>query len=77
MDYSKSLSDPDVIDMEAAAVTFIHQAYALTIPDTFGEIIKFAGVTANIQVMQDFTVMEDDLVDAVNADFPPRLAGEN
>jgi uncharacterized protein YegL len=65
MDYSLSLTDEDLVKVEEAAISFITELSNLTSSNklsNWGEIIKFV---RNIEVMQDFTTVKEDLLEGI------------
>lgn len=62
MDYSGSMSNQDVVDMEAALMTFVRMKH----PDDYMQIIKF---DTRVEVMNPFTNDTTILIDAIKAPF--------
>jgi hypothetical protein len=70
MDYSVSVTDADLVNIENAAVTFVNGLFDQTNPLlNFGEIRKFARTS---EIIQTFTSDENLILDGVLAPYPDR-----
>lgn len=70
LDYSVSVSDQDLINIEDAATLFVDELFALTTPLlNWGEITKFARTS---EVIEPFTDDKTLILDGITAPYPAR-----
>jgi VWFA-related protein len=76
LDYSVSVTDQDLVNIEDATTTFVNELFDLTAPFlNWGEITKFA---RNSEVIQNFTDDRDEILDGIVEPYPDRgVTGTN
>ena len=76
LDYSVSVTDHDLINIEDASTTFVTELFDLTAPFlNWGEVTKFARKS---KVIQSFTDDENSILDGIAAPYPDRgITGTN
>ena len=76
LDYSVSVTDQDLINVEDASTFFVNELFDLTAPFlNWGEITKFARTS---EVIEPFTDEKDSILDGIAAPYPDRgITGTN